>query len=436
MNLLDGLKTALGSQGIESIAGMLGENTHNTQMAATSGAASVLASLMQGAASNNGGGAANILKMITSGGHDGSALGNIAGLLSGGDSSGLAGMMSGGSGILSSLLGDKSSGIADLLGSITGVKSSSASSIMSMVAPMLLGMIGKNVGTGGVGGLMNLLMGQGDAVKAALPSGLSNLLGFNNFNPQSALAAFTGAGAATAANAVTQAKSTVTNTVNTVQDEVENVGGGFGNWWPWLLGALALLGALMYFRGCGVDTKKDADAAKAKLQMAQDSLAAYTKKKAAEASNALSNFVLPGGAKIEFPKGSVEDQLIGFVNDKAAAIDKNKWFTFEGLNFDTGKATLKAGSETKLSNVAAIMKAFPAVTIKLGGYTDNVGKPESNKTLSDARAKTVMGELVKLGVDAKRMVAEGYGQEHPAKPNDTEEGRAQNRRIDISVRTK
>ena len=142
------------------------------------------------------------------------------------------------------------------------------------------------------------------------------------------------------------------------------------------------------------------------------------------------------GKELSFNTGSIEDQLMTFINDKAVAIDKKKWFNFEGLNFDTNKATLKAGAETKLANVATIMAAYPAVNIKVGGYTDNVDKPESNKGLSDARAKTIVAELVKLGVDATRLASEGYGMENPVADNATDGGKAKNRRIDISVRAK
>ena len=429
MNLLDGVKSLLGTQGIESIAGMLGENTHNTQMAANSGVATLLASMMQNAASGNGGGAASLLKMVTSGGLDASALGNLAGMLGGGgNNDGLSSLLSSGGGLISSLLGNQSSGIADLLGSVAGIKSSSANSIMSMVAPILMGLVGKQVGTGGVSGLMNLLMGQQSAVKEALPSGISSLMNFDKFDASSALSAFSG---------VKNTMNTTVNTANAVKGEVAEAAGM--NWLPWILGALGIMAALWFFKGCGdngAKAKAMAEAAAMKMKRSADSTAAYVIKMKNEAANAMSNFVLPGGAKIEFPKGSVEDQLIAFVNDKGAAIDKNKWFNFDGLTFETNKATLKAGGEAKLTNVAAIMKAFPMVSIKVGGYTDNVGKADNNKGLSDARAKTVMAELVKLGVAATRMSAEGYGQEHPVADNATEEGRAKNRRIDISVRTK
>ena len=129
--------------------------------------------------------------------------------------------------------------------------------------------------------------------------------------------------------------------------------------------------------------------------------------------------------------------LVTFINDKTKAVDKTTWFSLDRLYFETGKSSLKAESQAQVKNIAAIMKAYPEVELRLGGYTDNTGKAESNLKLSAARANTAMAELVKLGVAAKRLTAEGYGQEHPICPaNDTPECRAQNRRIDIRVTKK
>ena len=76
------------------------------------------------------------------------------------------------------------------------------------------------------------------------------------------------------------------------------------------------------------------------------------------------------------------------------------------------------------------------MTLKLGGYTDNRGDPQANLKLSQEQAKAVMADLVNLGIDAGRLKAEGYGQEHPVADNSTEEGRAKNRRIDLQVTSK
>ena len=73
--------------------------------------------------------------------------------------------------------------------------------------------------------------------------------------------------------------------------------------------------------------------------------------------------------------------------------------------------------------------------VKIGGYTDNTGNKEANLKLSQDRATNVMSELVKLGVGASRMEAEGYGEDHPVADNATEEGRAKNRRISLRYRS-
>lgn len=427
MNILDLVKSQLGTQGVEAIAGLLGENTANAQIATSSSAATILATLMQQAGSNNGAGVADILKLITSGNHNGGIFDNLSGLL--GNQDGLNSLTNSGGGIINSLLGNKSNGIIDLIANISGIKSSSAGSLLSMAAPLVLGMLGKNVGSGGASGLLNLLMGQGDAVKAALPTGLSSLLGFNNFDPASVLKAVAG-------GSVAKATSTVSNTAQAAQNQVEDViEAGSTNWLPWIIGALGLLAALWYFKGCGdksneIAKAKAATEAAAKMAKAKaDSLANYAK-------NAIGGFKFADGSSISFDKGSIEDDLITFINDKSATIDKTKWFNFEGLNFDTGKATLQAGSETKLANIVAIMKAFPAVALKVGGYTDNQGKEDANMKLSAARAKTVMAELVSRGIDATRLKSEGYGPQHPVGDNTTDAGRAQNRRIDVNVTAK
>jgi len=97
---------------------------------------------------------------------------------------------------------------------------------------------------------------------------------------------------------------------------------------------------------------------------------------------------------------------------------------------------LKPESQEQLKNMAEILKAYPSVNLKLGGYTDNTGNAKDNMKLSDERAKNVMAEIVKLGVDASRLKAEGYGDAHPVASNETEEGKAANRRIDVNVTAK
>ena len=132
----------------------------------------------------------------------------------------------------------------------------------------------------------------------------------------------------------------------------------------------------------------------------------------------------------------MENKLIAFIEDTKRSVDDKTWFTFDRLTFETGKATLKPESQEQLQNIAEILKAYPKVMLKLGGYTDNMGDPQSNLKLSQQRAETVMADLVKLGVEAGRLKAEGYGQEHPVADNSTEEDRAKNRWIELRATSK
>jgi len=79
------------------------------------------------------------------------------------------------------------------------------------------------------------------------------------------------------------------------------------------------------------------------------------------------------------------------------------------------------------------MKAYPQVTLIIGGYTDNTGAADANLKLSQQRAANTMDEIIKSGIDAQRLEAKGYGEQYPVADNATEEGRAKNRRIDILV---
>lgn len=147
-------------------------------------------------------------------------------------------------------------------------------------------------------------------------------------------------------------------------------------------------------------------------------------------------FQLPGDITIMAASNGVESKLINFISSPDSLVNKTSWFTFDRLTFETGGSTLSAASQPQLENIMAILNAFPDVKLKLGGYTDNVGDPNSNLVLSQDRASAVKVELMKLGVATVRLDAEGYGEQYPVASNDTEEGRAQNRRIDVRVMDK
>lgn len=105
-------------------------------------------------------------------------------------------------------------------------------------------------------------------------------------------------------------------------------------------------------------------------------------------------------------------------------------FVLDGVNFDTGKATIRPDSFPRLDRVLEYLKHKPTVRIEISGHTDDVGKPEANKDLSKRRAEACKKYLVDKGIDAGRIDTVGYGSEKPIAPNDTPDGRERNRRIE------
>jgi len=104
-----------------------------------------------------------------------------------------------------------------------------------------------------------------------------------------------------------------------------------------------------------------------------------------------------------------------------------------GVNFELNRAILTPDSYEVLDQVAASLVANPDVRVEVAGHADVTGAPELNMPLSLARAETVRDYLVSQGVAPDRLVPRGYGADQPVADNDTEEGRAQNRRVELRL---
>ena len=198
--------------------------------------------------------------------------------------------------------------------------------------------------------------------------------------------------------------------------------------WPVIILAALVLGAIWFFnRG------------KEPVSNAVQTASNAASNAGAAVSSALGDFFktkLPDGVELNIPQFGIENKLISFLNDSSKPVDTTTWFNFDRLLFDTGQATLQPSSQEQLGNIAAILKAYPNVHVKIGGYTDNTGDAAANLALSEARAKNVMNALVAAGIDPSRLESKGYGDQYPVGDNNTEEGRAQNRRIALLVTQK
>jgi outer membrane protein OmpA-like peptidoglycan-associated protein len=101
--------------------------------------------------------------------------------------------------------------------------------------------------------------------------------------------------------------------------------------------------------------------------------------------------------------------------------------------FDTGKYTLKPGTQISLAKVSGILQAYPGLKLQVEGYTDSTGSPEFNQKLSENRAGAVRDFLVTQGVQPDNIAATGYGMAKPVADNGTAQGRALNRRVQLVV---
>jgi OOP family OmpA-OmpF porin len=126
-------------------------------------------------------------------------------------------------------------------------------------------------------------------------------------------------------------------------------------------------------------------------------------------------------------------ELAGARRDTVIILEKGKKVVLRGVNFEFNKATLTSSSETILTMAYNALIANPDVQIEISGHTDNVGSDTYNQTLSLKRAQAVKNWLVKNGIASNRMKTVGKGKNEPVASNETDEGRAENRRIEFFV---
>jgi outer membrane protein OmpA-like peptidoglycan-associated protein len=118
---------------------------------------------------------------------------------------------------------------------------------------------------------------------------------------------------------------------------------------------------------------------------------------------------------------------------KIVPIEENGLVTLDNITFETNSAELRTSSAFELDMVVELMKVNPKLTIEIAAHTDDVGDELNNLTLSNKRAASSLEYLKKKGVNKERLIPKGYGESKPLAPNDTEDGRAKNRRVELRV---
>ncbi|MCB0709973.1 MAG: DUF937 domain-containing protein [Chitinophagaceae bacterium] len=336
-----------------------------------------------------------------------------------------------GAGLVNSLFGNKLDGITGLLSNFTGLKNASVSSLMSMAAPAIMGLLGKHASDNNLntGSITTLLNNQKSAINAALPSGL---------NLSSVLGNFGGI------------ENTIAQHTHQQSGTADKKGNAMRYILPVILFALLAM-ASYYFKGCNknpemITTTAESSSTKHESGEIKKTTVNITGKIDSLTGDFIYNtgnmvsIDLPNNAgKLEVGEFSTENKLYKFLTDANAKLDtvKGNWFEFTNVRFKTGSSEITEASLAQLKNMVAITKGFPSAQFKIGGYTDNTGSEATNIALSQKRANAVVAELKKLGASANSINdAKGYGPQWPIADNTTAEGRAQNRRVAVNVKAK
>jgi len=398
-NLLNMASNEFRSDVVNRISGAIGESSSTTQAALNGVNSAILGGLVSKASTSQG--AKDLLDLLQRNRFDTAEFSDAARAVS--STEGIPRLIETGGSLLISIFGSRLDAVIDWLTSFAGIKKTSASSLLSLAVPVVLGIVGKQASASGwsASSLMSLLSGQLAYLETA-PAGLSSILGFKT--PTSPRVA--------------------TYETGETQRAVD------GDWWKWLLPLLALATILGYF------LFRDRQSEVPAVAVVTPTIGASATPAVIESPGAFIERRLPTGVTLSFPSNGVESKLLAFIEDPARMIDRETWFSFDRLEFATDSPALLPGSAEQLRNIAEILKAYPNVSVKIGGYTDNIGDPTRNMKLSTDRATNTMNEIAKLGIAPSRLAAEGYGEQHPVADNSTEEGRQRNRRIAIRVTKK
>jgi OmpA-OmpF porin, OOP family len=308
--------------------------------------------------------------------------------------------MTAGKRVLSTLFGSKENAVVNGISKASGLTTpGSALTMLSLAAPVVMSFLTRRLRDGGmnIGSLGGLLARESGAIQNALPAGMHEL--------------FWPAGTTTVKETVVKEQVSPV-----IAQAVKQERSGSG----WLAAvALAALGlGLLWFL------------THARKPNVVTSIPMGTANRMVETPTAPPACTLPSG--LNLPADGVASRIYNYVQTPGDT-GSPTWFNADQLRFDTGVATLKSSSQEQIRNIGSVMKNCPNVHLSIAGYTDNVGNETANLRLSKNRANAVRSQLMADGVPADRLTTEGYGEQDPVADNSTAGGRAENRRVAMSV---
>lgn len=363
-------------------------------------------------------------------------------------------LMTKGSHALKFLVGENESQVIDAISAEGGLKTSSSSSLLKMVAPLLMGFVARfsKENSSGVSGLKELLLMQRDFVVSGTPPHLKSLLGISSLD-----------------------LAYMNSSVNTPGTNEQKGSTGMSKYLPWLVLLLTSLG-LFYFlqKGCNAPTtppestnvtaKSDtsdstpaptletppdivagSQPASPETGKSQSSKSAtnepsselISEEHAGEAkpprvtgTGHLKTYTLPNNSKLILEANHFASQLIEYLEGNEPP---GKCFAFDEVTFEAGSDKINKSSTEQLGHLNLIMNAYPKVNIMITGYTSDVGDAATNLKLSVHRAFAVYNWHVNQGIPSPRMQYKGMGESNPIASNATKEGQAKNQRVEVCV---
>lgn len=291
--------------------------------------------------------------------------------------------------------GGNASAITNAVARYAGVRASSASSLLSLGVPLVLGYLGRLMRSDNLDAskLAQRLQAERGAITAAMPAGFNALL------------------PSASADGLRAHDVMRRDIPPAVRREARSA-----SWlWPIALIALAVA-TLLWWNGRARTPSQAVNSASRTIDSAGTTVRTLAR-------------ALPGGVKMSVPAGGMEDRLIAYL----AAPSGAKAFDFDRLEFETGSTALTPRSRAQITDIARILSAYPQVRVQIAGYTDNTGNEAANQALSRGRAEAVMNALRENGAPAANLTAEGFGSQDPIASNASEDGRARNRRVTLTI---
>jgi OmpA-OmpF porin, OOP family len=390
--ILDQVRAVVSPDIVRSVSGLIGQNATTTGAGLAAAIPSILSGMVTTASTPAG--AQWVRTMIDEGGYGVGTLDKALGMLGGGAKA-TETLMTSGRHLLTSLFGGKQDDVTALVARSARLSGASARRLMTIAAPIVMGVLGREVTTRRLDatGIMTFLGAQRASIASVTPPAVANLIGLR------------------APRAPAAARST--------REALDVVTAGRRGFPAWLLpGAAVLAGLALVF---AMHPPWSRDVVTAQRTAAPSAL-----------PKQVNTLTLPTGEHVDVRPGSFLQQLNTFLAN-GSDTSASRRFMFDDLTFEPGSSRLTPASTQTVEALGRTLKAYPAVRVSLEGFTDATGDPSSNQHLSPERARAIKDTLVEMGVAAERIETAGFGSDRPVASNDSESGRARNRRTEVVV---